>query len=263
MKTTNTKYTPWFTLVELIVTATILVIITAVGFYSYSQSLLDARDLVRKSDVADIESRLKLYKQQRWAYPIPGDAFTITNSWVTVAQQWKLNENVSLTTADEIPKDPYVDTYYTYSVTNNKQEFEISLTLENADNPVAVLEWSYKSVSRNVLPTISLALDTSGTIEIHDGIWTGSTNRMMFIFNNWSYNLPYTFESPYAPQTDGTTSFTGILNDPNILYWQNSDYRNCTEIYDAGKSVSSGSISEEYQILNTTGALIDTTCDFS
>jgi prepilin-type N-terminal cleavage/methylation domain-containing protein len=67
----KTKKTSAFTLVELIVTATILVILTAVGFYSYSQNLVDARDSLRKSDIANLKSNLKLYKQKRGAYPLP------------------------------------------------------------------------------------------------------------------------------------------------------------------------------------------------
>ncbi len=257
------KNSSGFTLVELIVTATILVILTAVGFYSYSQNLTDARDSVRKSDVADIESKLKLYKQKRGAYPTPWDSFSLTNSGVLVARQWKLNNSVALSTADSIPTDPLTKEAYFYSITTNKQEFELALSLENADNPIAILEWNYKSVSKNVLPTITLAISTGSIIEVHDGIWIWSTNRMKFIFDLWGYNIPYTFTSPYSPETDGSTSLATLLADPSIDYWQNSDYRNCTEIYEAGKSISNGSATEEYQILNTSGVLVDTTCDFS
>lgn len=259
----NLKNKSWFTLVELIVTATILVILTAVWFYTYSQNLVDARDSLRKSDIADIESRLKLYKQKRWAYPIPWDNFEITNNGIVVAKQWKMNNSVSLTTASSIPKDPLTKLPYNYSITNNKQEFELSLSLENANTPIAILKWDYKSVSKNVLPTISLAIDSPNPIEIHDGTGLWSTNRLTFIFNLGWYNLPYTFDEPYAPQTDGSTTLATIMNDPTIEYWQNSDYRSCTEIYQAGKSISDGFANEEYQILNSTGALEDTTCDFS
>ena len=54
-----------FTLVELIVAASILIILIAVGFYSYSQNLEDTRDSLRKTDIANLESQLKLYKQKR------------------------------------------------------------------------------------------------------------------------------------------------------------------------------------------------------
>lgn len=263
MKTQTNSSPKWFTLVELIVTATILVILSAVGFYSYTQNLVDARDSLRKSDVADLESRLKLYKQKRGAYPVPWNNFEIINSWVLVAQQWVMNNGVSLTTADTIPLDPYIKVPYFYSITNNKQQFEIALTLENADNPIAILEGDYKSVSKNTLPTITLALESTTPVEIQNGIGAGSTNRTAFIVNLGSYNLPYTFNEPYSPQNDSGISFDTILNDPTIEYWQNSDYRSCSEIYESGRSISNGSASQEYQILNSTGALVNTNCDFS
>lgn len=263
MRTPTHATTKWFTLVELIVTATILVILTAVGFYSYSQNLVDARDSLRKSDVADLESRLKLYKQKRGAYPVPGNTFTITNSGVLVAQQWLMNNGVSLTTADTIPLDPYIKVPYFYSITTNKQQFEIALTLENADNPIAILEGDYKSVSKNTLPTITLALESTTPIEIQDGVGAGSTNRTAFIVNLGSYNLPYTFNEPYSPQNDSGIPLETILTDPTIEYWQNSDHRSCSEIYESGRSISNGTASQQYQILNSTGALENTICDFS
>jgi len=76
-----------------------------------------------------------------------------------VAQQGKMSRDVALSTADNIQYDPYLDIPYTYSITTNRQEFEISLTLENSDNPIALLDGTYKSVAKNVLPTISVALD--------------------------------------------------------------------------------------------------------
>ncbi len=251
-----------FTIVELIVAATILIILTAVWFYSYSQNLEDTRDSLRKSDIANLESQLKLYKQKRWAYPIPGDKYEITNQWISVAYQWKMNEKVPLTTATAIPTDPFTKGYYVYSTLLNKQEFEASLSLENAGNPIAVVVWDYKSVSKNVLPTISLAIDSTSAVEIHDWVWWGSTNRLAFIFDQGSYNIPYSFESPFSPVAGGT-NFDALINDATIQYWQNSDFRSCDEIYQSGKSISNGLTSEQYQILNSTWALIDTPCDFS
>jgi prepilin-type N-terminal cleavage/methylation domain-containing protein len=260
----ETKRNSGFTLVELVVTATILVILTTVWFYSYSQNLVDTRDSVRSSDIADLTSKIKLYKQSRGAVPTPASSFNILNRGIIVATQGRLSRDVALTTADTIAYDPRIDIPYTYSVTTNKQEFEVSLTLENADNPLALLSGTYKSVSKNILPTISLALDgvsIPGGVEIHDGIGAGSSNRNRFIFNNGSRSLPYTFVNPYTPYSDGNT-FANNISDTSIKYWQNSDYRNCTEIYESGKSISNGVTGEEYQILSSTGALTNTGCTF-
>jgi len=249
-----------FTLVELIVTATILVILTAVWFYSYSQSLVDTRDSVRTSDLADLTAKLKLYKQQRGAYPLPSDSFNILNRGILVAKQGQLSRSVALSTADSIQYDPYINIPYTYSITNNKQEFELSLTLENSDNNIAILGGTYKSVSKNVLPTITLALESTASIEINTA--SGGTADTNFIFNKGAHNLPYTFDGDFAPYSDGT-ALTDLLLDGSIEYYQNSDYRTCNEIYEAGKSISNGVTNEEYQILDGSGSLQDTNCTFS
>ncbi len=54
-----------FTLVEIIVAATILVILTSIGFYAYTNNIADARDGVRKTDIASLESALNLYKREK------------------------------------------------------------------------------------------------------------------------------------------------------------------------------------------------------
>jgi len=43
-----------FTLVEIVVTTTILVILTSIWFYSYSKSISDARDSARIADISTL-----------------------------------------------------------------------------------------------------------------------------------------------------------------------------------------------------------------
>lgn len=231
-----------FTFAELVVWLSILVILTTVAFLSFSGNISTSRDTKRQTDIASIESALKLYKQKRGTYPAPWSSFDITNSWTIVAKQWKLDQNVQLNTLDELPTDPKIKAPYTYSTTRNRQEFELAATLENDNTPHSILSWNYKSVSKNILPTITLAHEWSG-IEIRDGIWAGSVNRTLFIFNNSFNNLPYTFEWNLAPYSKGIDFSTLLAHAENEWYWQNSDYRTCLEIYDAWKSIWDG----EYQ----------------
>lgn len=254
-----------FTLVELIVTATILVILTGVGFYSYTQNIVDTRDSVRSSDLADLTAKVKLYKQTRGAVPVPAESFDILNRSTIVAKQGKLSRDVALSTADSIQYDPFLDIPYTYSITTNRQEFEIAMSLENSDNPIALLSGTYKSVAKNVLPTLALALDGTTIpwgVEIHSSDPSWTTNRTKFIFHKWAHNLPYSFIGDKDPYSDGS-DFNTLITDGTIEYFQNSDFRSCTEIYEAGKSISNGQVSWEYQTLNSTGALINVNCDFS
>jgi len=114
-----------------------------------------------------------------------------------------------------------------YSITKNKTEFQLAATLENGDYPIALVNGDYKTVSKNILPTIVMATSTGTEV---------TTNSGAFIFDNNSHNLPYELGYPFAPITDGT-SLNNLLIDTEIKFWQNSDYRSCTEILDAGKSI--------------------------
>ena len=51
-----------------------------------------------------------------------------------------MNQKVTLSTAERLPLDPDLDIPYIYAVTRNKQEFQLSLSLENNENPFALLE---------------------------------------------------------------------------------------------------------------------------
>lgn len=249
-----------FTLVELIVAASILAILTTIGFYSYTQNINTARDSVRQTDISSLGAQLKLYKRQRWAYPLPWDFFNIHNRWQTVAYQWFMNQNVNLSTADSLPTDPELEIPYFYSITTNKQEYQLTASMENDGSPYAFIGWDYKSVAKNILPNILLAIESNSAIEINEAetATDWDENRKLFIFHKWFNTLPYDFESG-NPASDGADFDTLVFNASED-YWQNSDYRSCEEINTAGKNITQTWSIDEYQLLNSTGALIDTDC---
>jgi len=250
----HTKNITAFTLAELVVVISILAILSTVSFIYFADNISSTRDTKRLSDISSIETALKVYKQRKWSFPFPWDSFTILNNWTGVAVQWKLDRNVRLSSLESLPEDPKLKKPYTYSITKSKQEFEISATLENEEHPQALLSWNYKSVAKNVLPSISL-VHIWGDIEIHDWVWSWSNNRKLFIFNNVSYNLPYTFKwdlSPYSKWVD----FSVLLSEAESYnYWQNSDFTSCLDIYEANKSIGDW----EYQYL-TWWTLQNITC---
>ncbi|MFA5917260.1 MAG: fibrinogen-like YCDxxxxGGGW domain-containing protein [Candidatus Gracilibacteria bacterium] len=243
-----------FTFIELVISMTIIAILSILGFISYSKNLEDSRDSQRKSDLSLVNNALESFKQKRGSYPIPGNNYNITNNGYIVALQGKLDENIILSTIDKIPKDPFINIPYIYSVTKNNKEFQLSATLENNGVKKALLVGDYKVVSKNILPTIILALSGTGDVEIADGIGSGSENRTKFIFNNGAHNLPYTFSNPFLPYSDNT-SFTGLIDDITIEFIQNSDYKNCNDIFNADKNIGTG----EYQV-NNFGNLENITC---
>jgi len=257
------KYTPSaFTLIELVVAATILVVITSIGFYSYTQNISDARDGTRNTDLAALDSQLKLYNSQRWKYPLPGEYFEIHNRSEAVAYQWFMDNSVALSTATTIPKDPDLDRFYTYSTTVNAREYQLALTLENSEDPYARVSGDYKSVSKTVLPSLVLALDTNIATEINASEANGPINRRLFVLDTWFHNLPYDFINE-VPFSDGS-DFDTLLSSVEWNYIQNSDFRNCSEIFLARKHITpeDGSTTDEYQVRNSSWALSNTGCTF-
>lgn len=243
-----------FTLVELIVTITILVLLTSIGFYSYVQNLSDARDGVRKSDISTLSAQLSSYKKERGAYPLPWNSFEIQNRGATIALQWQMNIDVILSNAERLPLDPNMDMPYSYSTTINRQEYQLAATLENSDNPKALLVWDYSSVSRNLFPTLILALPNGP----RDMIITPA-NRDYYIFDKNIHNLPYDFDT-WTPVSDGTTLAElineAIWND----YWQNSDFISCNEIARAGKRITPDGQTDQYQVRSLTWVLVNQDC---
>lgn len=69
-----------FTLIELLITISIIGILAALGFASYSSAQVKARDSQRKSDAAQVQRALELYKSDIKTYPISGGGtwWTIT-----------------------------------------------------------------------------------------------------------------------------------------------------------------------------------------
>lgn len=236
----------WFTFVELVISITIIAILSVLWFISYSKYLEDSRDSQRKSELAWVWAWLKSHKSKRWDYPNPWDFFEIKNWAITVALQWKLTRNIVIDTVDNIPYDPYIKLPYTYSITNSKQEFQLATTLENNWAYAAYLIGDYQSVSKNVLPTISLSVTWSTDI---------SVVKDKFIFDNSIHNIPYTFSAPYEPYSDWTT-ISASFNDTNVIWSQNWDYRSCDEIKEASKFIWNWT----YQI-NSWWTLIDTVCN--
>lgn len=251
-----------FTLVEIIVATAILITLSTIGFYNYTQNIADARDGVRKTDLLSLQSELNLYKRESGAYPIAWDNFEIRNRGLAVANQGYLNTKVALSSRNTLPMDPKLEIPYIYATTSNRQEFQLAATLENNVNSTALLIGDYKTVSKNVLPNIILAIKWTTPVEINTASG-GTTNRNKFIFDTLRHNLPYTFTDG-NPYSDGT-SFTTLLAEVSSTFWQNSDYMSCLEIDVAGKSITprNNVTSDEYQILTNSGTLTNTGCTFA
>jgi prepilin-type N-terminal cleavage/methylation domain-containing protein len=70
-----------FTLIELLVTVVIVAVISTIGFVTYSQAQVFARDAKRKQDLKSVASALELYKTRYGHYPNTTPGWSSTGSW--------------------------------------------------------------------------------------------------------------------------------------------------------------------------------------
>ena len=68
----NTKHKPGFTLIEVLVAATIIALLTSIGVVSYQAANRQARDAKRKADLEQIRAALEMYKTDNHWYPNSG-----------------------------------------------------------------------------------------------------------------------------------------------------------------------------------------------
>ncbi len=101
-----------FTLLEVLVSATIIAVLTAIGIVSYSSVNKRSRDVKRKSDLEQIRAALEMYRSDNSQYPDAG------SESVTSAQD--LSATLVSTYIPTIPSDPSPtgDYYYQGIVTS-------------------------------------------------------------------------------------------------------------------------------------------------
>lgn len=131
----NIKNNFWFTLVELIVTITILAILATIAFISLQWYLSWARDSVRISDLSNINKALAVMRTKNWSVIKPENFIPITLSWSVIWYQWDANKYV----LDRIGisnwwVDPLTDEYYSYFINRNAYKFQLLWFLENDDS---------------------------------------------------------------------------------------------------------------------------------
>ena len=83
----NDSYRKGFTLVEILVTATIIGLLSTIGISGFQAITRSGRDALRKSDLEQIRSALEIYKSEKQKYPkattvcIP-DPVELTSSYI-------------------------------------------------------------------------------------------------------------------------------------------------------------------------------------
>ena len=123
-----------FTLVELIVAVTILIILSTIGIIWYSIQLPIIRDASRISNLASIAEWLEMYRT-KYALPLPEDRININSNWNTIAYQWYAwIEVLEIVEFSDLWKDPKDDIYYSYYLTQDRVYFQLLWFLEENES---------------------------------------------------------------------------------------------------------------------------------
>ncbi|MBI3486079.1 type II secretion system protein [Candidatus Daviesbacteria bacterium] len=103
-----------FTLIELMVAITIVAVISAIGYISYSAAQISSRDARRKQDLRALATALEVYHQANGRYPCTGGVAQVSNVIKEQPNQWIEDTCVNSTYLDQryinrMVRDPLKD----------------------------------------------------------------------------------------------------------------------------------------------------------
>ncbi len=228
-------------------------VLSTLSFIAYSNMSSDARNAVRKTDMSEMKVRIRGIAQKLGAFPMPSSSLAVTNSWfLAVHQGW--TDTIDTNNGSSFNTDPRTKRPYRYATTANRQGYQLGMSIENSsDKHVSYVDGDYAVLLPYVFPSLLLSTDVVGSMEINPWVGSWSVNRLRFIVNNGTLNLPYNMNG--QPVTTATT-FSGILSEAGVRLPWVSNYASCQEIYEGGKNMGPGS----YLIINSTGSLTMTGC---
>lgn len=235
-----------FTLVELIVVISIIAILSTIAFISLQSYSESARDSTRISNLSTMKTSLELFHLDAWKYPKTTDWFEVTYSGTTVWYQWVFWDSTvdNVNRLNKIPTDPLTEKKYTYSISNNRQEFQLGWLMEweiatisnnllhqaNAWDIIAtaIVTWNYNWILFKTLtwsscevlavPSIISALEPTVTTNLIDIINSGA------LVYNWFNNLP----SEYINSKYNSIGWFNF-NPTNIIAYKDSS--SCSDLY--------------------------------
>lgn len=125
-----------FSLMELLITVSIIAILIAIGIASYATINKQSRDTKRKSDLEQIRAALEMYRADNGYYPAAGSGSWVIASLATDATVG-LTPYLVTTYASVVPTDPRVSQSYMYQATNSSgghyYGYCVSAALESED----------------------------------------------------------------------------------------------------------------------------------
>lgn len=120
-----------FTLVELLITISIIAILWTIAFLAFSDYPIDARDSWRKADIKSLETLVVAYKAKHGKVPEPDIKDGIGYFWTGVTQQ--ISNDIG-----DVPTDPTTNNFYYYAISADKKNFSLSTKLETTQEIYAI-----------------------------------------------------------------------------------------------------------------------------
>lgn len=123
-----------FTLVEMVVSVSIITILWIIGFISFTSYHMTIRDTARISDIENISLYLNDFKLRN-NLPQPANYVQLESDSQIVSQQWELSDILlNLIGYESAGRDPMDDKFFTYVRSWNKKYFQVMWLLESQDN---------------------------------------------------------------------------------------------------------------------------------
>jgi len=132
----NIKYIIWlfyaFTLVELIVVMSLLIILATISYFSINWLIKNSRDVVRLENLNTIEKAITFFKIEKGFYPEPDDSKFVYYNWFDLWQQWEFWNRVfrQIWIVNKKPVDILAENNFTYSLSYDKNQYEVWASIE-------------------------------------------------------------------------------------------------------------------------------------
>jgi len=220
-----------FTLVELVVSITIIWILATVGFISYSWYLTSTRDAGRISQIVKLSDAIKSYST-KGRLPIPDDSIEITASGKLIWYQWYIWKDVLETIGfSNWWTDPKDGSYHTYYLGRDRQGFQLLTFLEEEIGISGLYNWS---------TTHALEYDIMYPKVYGKDLWvlteSGTNTPVQAI--EWLTEIDVVWES--------TNSYIAHLNDNEKIEWMGTELHvlipnsSCTRIRELWQTEGNG-----------------------
>lgn len=197
-----------FTVVELLVVISILVILSTIWFFLYLENIEEIKDANRTTQVNTIWDGIDVYLA-KWIDVSPENSIEIFFDWQKYSTQWIIGTGVTWkikylsSWLDPKDKNPFI-----YSLWFNKRDYDIMALLENEINmPKQLLSWDFTKIWNRVpyvywKNKVWIMLDQSWNPVNYISTWTLSlncsdSNNYMIIFENGRVLSPITFQSEF------------------------------------------------------------------